>query len=136
LKIIDSEKINTVCNLSILELSVKNFFSWINPYHIQGEYGIHFDFVFEKVFDKQRTGYITPSDLRVVLHCMGESLTEDESKKPIFQIFFFLYLFLEKTFIFFSVDEMISEVDLDGDGRIDFDGQFIQISTKKIDKNV
>ncbi|OQV19740.1 putative Calmodulin [Hypsibius exemplaris] len=49
------------------------------------------------VFDKQGTGYITPSDLRVVLQCMGESLTEDE------------------------IDDMISEVDLDGDGRIDFD---------------
>ncbi|XP_055339593.1 calmodulin-A-like [Paramacrobiotus metropolitanus] len=50
-----------------------------------------------KVFDKQGTGYITPSDLRAVLQCMGESLTEDE------------------------IDDMISEVDLDGDGRIDFE---------------
>ncbi|OQV21098.1 hypothetical protein BV898_04862 [Hypsibius exemplaris] len=43
------------------------------------------------------TGYITPSDLRAVLMCVGENLTESE------------------------IDDMITEVDLDGDGRIDFD---------------
>ncbi|GAV04400.1 hypothetical protein RvY_14684-2 [Ramazzottius varieornatus] len=53
-----------------------------------------------RVFDKQCTGYITSSDLRAVLQCMGESLTEEE------------------------IDDMISEVDLDGDGRIDF-GEFV-----------
>uniref|UniRef100_A0A0B6ZYD0 EF-hand domain-containing protein n=1 Tax=Arion vulgaris TaxID=1028688 RepID=A0A0B6ZYD0_9EUPU len=50
-----------------------------------------------RVFDKSGCGYITPSDLRAVLQCMGEELTEEE------------------------IDEMIAEVDIDGDGRIDFE---------------
>jgi len=50
-----------------------------------------------RVFDKSGCGYITPSDLRAVLQCMGEDLTEEE------------------------IDEMIAEVDIDGDGRIDFE---------------
>ncbi|CAL1547707.1 unnamed protein product [Lymnaea stagnalis] len=50
-----------------------------------------------RIFDKKGCGYITPSDLRAVLQCMGEDLTEDE------------------------IDEMIAEVDIDGDGRIDFE---------------
>ncbi|ESO89750.1 hypothetical protein LOTGIDRAFT_192654 [Lottia gigantea] len=50
-----------------------------------------------RVFDKSGCGYITPSDLRCVLQCMGEDLTEEE------------------------IDEMIAEVDIDGDGRIDFE---------------
>ncbi|XP_076110387.1 neo-calmodulin-like isoform X1 [Mytilus galloprovincialis] len=50
-----------------------------------------------RVFDKSGCGYITASDLRAVLQCIGEDLTEDE------------------------IDEMIAEVDIDGDGRIDFD---------------
>jgi calmodulin len=33
-----------------------------------------------KVFDKAGNGYITSSDLRSVLQCLGEQLTEDESK--------------------------------------------------------
>lgn len=35
-----------------------------------------------QVFDKSGCGYITPSDLRAVLQCMGEELTEEESKWP------------------------------------------------------
>lgn len=50
-----------------------------------------------RVFDKTGCGYISASDLRAVLQCMGEDLTEDE------------------------IDEMIAEVDIDGDGRIDFE---------------
>ncbi|XP_048736680.1 calmodulin-beta-like [Ostrea edulis] len=50
-----------------------------------------------RVFDKGGCGYITASDLRSVLQCMGEDLTEEE------------------------IDEMIAEVDIDGDGRIDFE---------------
>ncbi|XP_064610593.1 neo-calmodulin-like [Liolophura sinensis] len=50
-----------------------------------------------KVFDKSGCGYICASDLRAVLQCMGEDLTEEE------------------------IDEMIAEVDIDGDGRIDFE---------------
>ena len=36
-----------------------------------------------QVFDKQGTGFITASDLRAVLQCMGESLDEDESKDTV-----------------------------------------------------
>jgi len=36
--------------------------------------------------------------LRAVLHCLGEDLSEDE------------------------IEDMIKEVDVDGDGRIDFNG--------------
>ncbi|XP_014771763.1 neo-calmodulin isoform X3 [Octopus bimaculoides] len=50
-----------------------------------------------KMFDKSGTGYICASDLRVVIQCLGEDLTEEE------------------------IDEMIAEVDIDGDGRIDFE---------------
>lgn len=49
-----------------------------------------------KMFDKSGSGYICASDLRVVIQCLGEDLTEEE------------------------IDEMIAEVDIDGDGRIDF----------------
>lgn len=33
-----------------------------------------------RVFDKHNRGYITASDLRAVLRCLGEDLREDESK--------------------------------------------------------
>lgn len=33
-----------------------------------------------RVFDKHNRGYITASDLRQVLRCLGEDLREDESK--------------------------------------------------------
>ncbi|KAK0090545.1 hypothetical protein PV326_004104 [Microctonus aethiopoides] len=49
-----------------------------------------------KVFDKHNRGYITASDLRAVLQCLGEDLSEEE------------------------IEDMIKEVDEDGDGRIDF----------------
>lgn len=32
-----------------------------------------------RVFDKHNRGYITASDLRAVLQCLGEDLDEDES---------------------------------------------------------
>jgi Ca2+-binding EF-hand superfamily protein len=34
-----------------------------------------------RVFDKHNRGYITVSDLRTVLQCLGENLDEDESKR-------------------------------------------------------
>lgn len=37
------------------------------------------NFLFQ-VFDKRNRGYITASDLRVVLQCLGENLSEEESK--------------------------------------------------------
>ncbi|XP_022907155.1 calmodulin-like isoform X2 [Onthophagus taurus] len=49
-----------------------------------------------RVFDKHNRGYITASDLRAVLQCLGEDLNEEE------------------------IEDMIKEVDVDGDGRIDF----------------
>ncbi|KAB0805043.1 hypothetical protein PPYR_02013 [Photinus pyralis] len=49
-----------------------------------------------RVFDKHNRGYITASDLRAVLQCLGEDLSEEE------------------------IEDMIKEVDADGDGRIDF----------------
>ncbi|XP_033755751.1 calmodulin-2/4-like [Pecten maximus] len=50
-----------------------------------------------RVFDKTGCGYISASDLRAVLKCMGEDFTKEE------------------------INEMIAEVDIDGDGRIDFE---------------
>ena len=52
-----------------------------------------------KVFDKEKKGYITHDQLRYVMTQLGEKLSDDE------------------------VDEMIEEVDLDGDGRIDYLGK-------------
>lgn len=49
-----------------------------------------------RVFDKHNRGFISASDLRAVLQCLGEDLSEEE------------------------IEEMIREVDVDGDGRIDF----------------
>ncbi|XP_077296411.1 neo-calmodulin-like isoform X2 [Arctopsyche grandis] len=49
-----------------------------------------------RVFDKHNRGYICASDLRAVLQCLGEDLSEEE------------------------IEDMIKEVDVDGDGRIDF----------------
>lgn len=49
-----------------------------------------------RVFDKHNRGYICASDLRAVLQCLGEDLSEEE------------------------IEDMIKEVDADGDGRIDF----------------
>lgn len=39
-----------------------------------------------RVFDKHNRGYITASDLRAVLQCLGEDLDEDESKEKIIQL--------------------------------------------------
>jgi len=36
-----------------------------------------------QVFDKHNRGYITASDLRAVLQCLGEDLSEEESKSKI-----------------------------------------------------
>lgn len=50
-----------------------------------------------RIFDKHGRGYICASDLRAVLRCLGEDLDEDD------------------------IEDMIREVDIDGDGRIDFE---------------
>ncbi len=53
---------------------------------------------FFRVFDKDGNGLITASELRVVMDNLGEKLTEDE------------------------VEEMIREADLDGDGKVSYEG--------------
>ena len=69
-----------------------------------------------RVFDKHNRGYITASDLRAVLQCLGEDLDEDESK--LFRMQYILTIL--KYFLLKPVEDMIKEVDVDGDGRIDF----------------
>lgn len=39
--------------------------------------------MFLQVFDKHNRGYISASDLRAVLQCLGEDLSEEESKYKI-----------------------------------------------------
>ena len=53
-----------------------------------------------RVFDKDGNGYISALELRHVMTNLGEKLTEDE------------------------VDEMIAEADQDGDGQVNYEGQF------------
>ena len=54
---------------------------------------------FRVVFDNDGDGYISAPELRQVMMNLGEKLTETE------------------------VDEMVREADIDGDGRIDYDGK-------------
>ena len=53
------------------------------------------------MFDKDGDGYIDAMELRHLLTNLGEKLTEEE------------------------VDEMIREVDVDGDGKVDYNGQLL-----------
>lgn len=77
-----------------------------------------------QVFDKHNRGYITASDLRAVLQCLGEDLSEEESKN--FKLFI-KNINLSFIINFFLVEDMIKEVDVDGDGRIDFYGKYNSI---------
>lgn len=72
-----------------------------------------------RVFDKHNRGYITASDLRAVLQCLGEDLSEEESKCAT------ACLPDRSNLLLFPVEDMIKEVDVDGDGRIDFYGEFL-----------
>ncbi|VDK18543.1 unnamed protein product [Anisakis simplex] len=51
-----------------------------------------------RLYDKEGNGYIAVSDLRDILRALDENVSEDE------------------------LDEMIAEIDADGSGTVDFDG--------------
>lgn len=53
-----------------------------------------------RVFDKNNDGLISSNELRHVMTSLGERLTEEE------------------------VDDMIKEADLDGDGQVNYEGEF------------
>jgi calmodulin len=55
-----------------------------------------------RVFDKDGNGFISAAELRHVMTNLGEKLTDEE------------------------VDEMIREADIDGDGQVNYEGEFIQ----------
>lgn len=89
--------------------------------------------------------------MRAVLQCLGEDLSEEESKElyiilcnikkiknvPIlgntvvgtYYNRYFIYYAISRTIfslaLFILVEDMIKEVDVDGDGRIDFYGKYI-----------
>ncbi len=56
-----------------------------------------------KMFDTDGDGFIDASELRHLLTNLGEKLSEVE------------------------VDEMIREVDMDGDGKVDYKGQGVRV---------
>ncbi|XP_065225124.1 calmodulin-A-like [Planococcus citri] len=64
-----------------------------------------------RVFDKRNMGYIYPSDLRAAWQSFGISLNDRE------------------------IDEMISEVDTDGDGRISFTEFVNALNTHMVGEN-
>lgn len=54
-----------------------------------------------RVFDKDGNGFISAAELRHVMTNLGEKLTDEE------------------------VDEMIREADIDGDGQVNYEGNFV-----------
>lgn len=54
-----------------------------------------------RVFDKDGNGFISAAELRHVMTNLGEKLTDEE------------------------VDEMIREADIDGDGQVNYEGEFL-----------
>lgn len=59
-----------------------------------------------KVFDKDNNGFISQSELRLVMTNLGEKLTDDE------------------------LEEMILEADIDGDGQVNYE-EFVGIMVQK-----
>lgn len=56
-----------------------------------------------RVFDKDNNGVISSTELRRVMTNLGEKLTDDE------------------------VEDMIKEADIDGDGNVNYNGEFLSI---------
>ena len=56
-----------------------------------------------RLYDKEGNGYIKTSDLREILRALDDKLTADE------------------------LDEMIAEIDTDGSGTVDFDGNIFSL---------
>ncbi len=56
-----------------------------------------------RMYDKEGNGYIPTSALREILRALDDKLTEDE------------------------LDEMIAEIDTDGSGTVDFDGELVVV---------
>ena len=54
-----------------------------------------------RVFDKDGNGFISAAELRHVMTNLGEKLTDEE------------------------VDEMIREADIDGDGQVNYEGEYV-----------
>jgi len=57
-------------------------------------------YFFFKIFSSQGHGYIPTSSLREILMALDDQLTPDQ------------------------LDEMIAEIDTDGSGTVDFDGEY------------
>lgn len=55
--------------------------------------------MFLQVFDKHNRGYISASDLRAVLQCLGEDLSEEESKYKIKIQVIYIYIYVYQRMI-------------------------------------
>ena len=62
------------------------------------------------MFDKDGDGFIDAAELRHLLTNLGERLSEEE------------------------VDEMIAEVDIDGDGKVDYKGKVMKFVVPRVTK--
>lgn len=57
-----------------------------------------------QVFDRDKDGYITAQELQMVMASLGENLTQEE------------------------LNEMIRAADTDGDGRVNYEGEYALIN--------